>query len=186
MASVMHGAWLLAFVMLLPWLMRMTPVSCLAGILVFTGVKMVNPKQIKDLAAYGKGTAAVYVATTVAIVATDLLTGVIVGFGLSLFRLALLSSKMRMDVEHHDEPGNATLHMEGSATFLKVPSMARTLATVPPNTRLSVVMDRLHHVDQASLELLREWGQNASKRGCELIVDWKELGRRVEGSRQAA
>jgi ABC-type transporter Mla MlaB component len=64
--------------------------------------------------------------------------------------------------------------------------MARTLATVPPNTRLSVVMDRLHHVDQASLELLREWGQNASKRGCELVVDWTELSRRVEGSRQAA
>lgn len=185
-ATMLHGLWLLGFVMLLPWLMRMTPVSCLAGILVFTGVKMVNPKQIKDLAAYGKGTAAVYVATTVAIVATDLLTGVIVGFGLSLFRLALLSSRLKMDVLHHDEPGHATLHLEGSATFLKVPTMARTLESVPPNTRLRVVTDRLHHVDQASLELLREWGRNASKRGCELIVDWQELGRRVEGSRQPA
>ncbi|MGA7436910.1 MAG: SulP family inorganic anion transporter [Luteibacter sp.] len=186
MAAILHGGWLLAFVVLLPWLMRMTPVSCLAGILVFTGIKMVNPKQIKELAAYGKGTAAVYVATTVAIVATDLLTGVIVGFGLSLFRLALLSSKLKMDVKHHDEPGHATLHLEGSATFLKVPTMARTLEGVPPNTRLQVSMDQLLHVDQASLELLREWGRNASKRGCELIVDWQELNRRVEGSRQAA
>ncbi|KJV37176.1 SulP family inorganic anion transporter [Luteibacter yeojuensis] len=187
MATIMHGTWLLAFVMLLPWIMRMTPVSCLAGILVFTGVKMVNPKQIKDLAAYGKGTAAVYVATTVAIVATDLLTGVIVGFGLSLFRLALLSSKLKLDLKHHDEkPGHATLHLEGSATFLKVPTMARTLEGIPPNTRLQVAMDRLQHVDQASLELLREWGRNASKRGCELVVDWQELNRRVEGSRQPA
>jgi len=186
MAAIMHGAWLLGFVMLLPWLMRMTPVSCLAGILVFTGVKMVNPKQIKDLAVYGKGTAAVYVATTVAIVATDLLTGVIIGFGISLLRLALLSSRLKMDVTHHDEPGAATLHLEGSATFLKVPTMARTLERIPPNTRLSVMLDRLHHIDQASLELLREWGRNASKRGCELVVDWQELGRRVEGARSAA
>jgi MFS superfamily sulfate permease-like transporter len=186
MAAIMHGAWLLGFVMLLPWLMRMTPVSCLAGILVFTGVKMVNPKQIKDLAVYGKGTAAVYVATTVAIVATDLLTGVIIGFGMSLLRLALLSSRLKMDVTHHDEPGAATLHLEGSATFLKVPTMARTLERIPPNTRLSVMLDRLHHIDQASLELLREWGRNASKRGCELVVDWQELGRRVEGARSAA
>jgi MFS superfamily sulfate permease-like transporter len=118
MAAIMHGGWLLVFAMLLPWLMRMTPVSCLAGILVYTGVKMVNPGQIKSLAAYGKGTAAVYVATTVAIVATDLLTGVIIGFGMSLFRLALLSSKLKMDVTHHDEPGHSTLHLEGSATFL--------------------------------------------------------------------
>jgi len=186
MATILHGGWLLAFVMLLPWLMRMTPVSCLAGILVYTGVKMVNPGQIKSLAVYGKGTAAVYVATTVAIVATDLLTGVMVGFGLSLFRLALLSSRMTMNVEHHAEPGTATLHLAGSATFLKVPTMARTLETVPPNTRLNVSMDRLRHVDQASLELLREWEQNASKRGCELVMDWQELDRRVEGSRQAA
>ncbi|HEY4292027.1 SulP family inorganic anion transporter [Luteibacter sp.] len=186
MAAILHGGWILGFVMLLPWLMRMTPVSCLAGILVYTGVKMVNPKQIKDLAVYGKGTAAVYVVTTIAIVATDLLTGVIIGFGMSLLRLALLSSRLKMDVTHHEEPGSATLRLEGSATFLKVPTMARTLERIPPNTRVSVMLDRLHHIDQASLELLREWGRNASKRGCELVVDWQELGRRVEGSGRAA
>ncbi|MBB3228979.1 MFS superfamily sulfate permease-like transporter [Luteibacter sp. Sphag1AF] len=187
MATVMHGAWLLVFALLLPWLMRMTPVSCLAGILVFTGVKMVNLKQVKDLAVFGKGTAAIYLATTLAIVATDLLTGVIVGFGLSLFRLALMSSKLKVDLAHHDgdKKGTASLTLRGSATFLKVPSMARTLESVPPNTRVNVVMDGLHHVDQASLELLRDWGRNASKKGCELVVDWKELHLKVEGARAA-
>ncbi|WP_049623296.1 SulP family inorganic anion transporter [Frateuria defendens] len=181
MAAILHGAWILVFALLLPWLMRMTPVSCLAGILVYTGIKMVNFKQVKALAAYGKGTAAIYVATTVAIVATDLLTGVLIGFGLSLFRLSLLSSRLKVGLDHHDEPGHASLHLEGSATFLKVPSMARTLEQVPPNTRLRLVLDRLHHVDQASLELLRDWGRNATRHGSELIVDWQELYRRVEG-----
>jgi MFS superfamily sulfate permease-like transporter len=185
MATVFHGGWLLLFASLLPWLMRMTPVSCLAGILVYTGVKMVNPGQVKSLAKYGKGTAAVYVATTLAIVMTDLLTGVLVGFGLSLFRLALLSARLRIGLDHHDEPGHASLHLEGSATFLKVPSMARTLESVPPNTRLKLVVDRLHHVDQACLELLHEWGRNAANRGCELVVDWTDLHRRAEGSRKA-
>ena len=186
MATVFHGGWILLFAALLPWLMRMTPVSCLAGILVYTGLKMINPGQIRGLAKYGKGTAAVYVATTVAIVATDLLTGVLVGFGLSMFRLVLLSAKLRVDLDHHDEPGHASLHLEGSATFLKVPSMARTLERVPPNTRLKLVVDNLHHVDQACLELLHDWGRNAAARGCELIVDWPDLHRRVEGPRKAA
>jgi MFS superfamily sulfate permease-like transporter len=184
-AAMLHGAWLLVLAMLLPWLLRMTPVSCLAGILVYTGIKMVNLKQIKSLAVYGKGTAAIYIATTIAIVATDLLTGVIIGFGLSLFRLALLSARLKIGLSHHDEPGEATFHLEGSATFLKVPTMARTLEQVPPNTRLTLMIDRLHHVDQACLELLREWGRNASTRGCELIVDWKALDTRVEGRRAA-
>jgi len=187
MATMMHGAWLLVFALLLPWLMRMTPVSCLAGILVFTGVKMINFKQVKSFAAYGKGTAAIYLATTFAIVATDLLAGVLVGFALSLFRLALLSSRLKVNLaEHDDEPGAAKLHLTGIATFLKVPSMARTLEQVPPNTRLHVVMDDLHHVDQASFELLRDWARNAKSRGCELVVDWMELERRVEGPAKAA
>jgi MFS superfamily sulfate permease-like transporter len=186
MATILHGAWILVFALLLPWLMRMTPVACLAGILVFTGIKMVNFKQVKALAVYGKGTAWIYVATTVAIVATDLLAGVLVGFALSLFRLALHSSRLKVGLDHHDEPGTASLRLEGSATFLRVPSVARTLERVPPNTRLKLVVDRLHHVDQACLELLREWSRNASSRGCELVVDWQQLNQRVEGVGRAA
>jgi MFS superfamily sulfate permease-like transporter len=186
MATIMHGALILVFALLLPWLMRMTPVACLAGILVFTGVKMVNFKQVKALAVYGKGTAWIYVATTVAIVATDLLAGVLIGFALSLFRLALHSSRLKVGLDHHDEPGTASLRLEGSATFLRVPSVARTLERVPPNTRLQLVVDRLHHVDQACLELLREWSRNASSRGCELVVDWQQLNQRVEGVGRAA
>ena len=185
-ATILHGGWILVFAMLLPWLMRMTPIACLAGILVYTGIKMVNLKQMKGLAAYGRGTAVIYLATTFAIVATDLLTGVLIGFALSLLRLALQSSRLKVDLDSHDEPGTAMLELDGSATFLKVPALARTLERVPPNTRLLLTVDRLQHVDQACLELLTDWGRNASARGCELVVDWNALHRRVEGLRKAA
>lgn len=184
-AAILHGAWLLVFAMLLPWLLNMTPVACLAGILVFTGIKMVKIRQVKELAAYGKGTAAVYVATTVAIVATDLLEGVIIGFGLSLFRLALLSSRLNAQLHQHEEPGHATFALKGSATFLQVPAMARKLETVPPNTKVTVNIDELRHVDHASLELLREWERNAQSRGIEVVLDWKQLDERVEGWKAA-
>ena len=185
-ATILHGGWLLVFAMLLPWLMRMTPVACLAGILVYTGIKMVNIKQINGLATYGRGTALIYLVTTLAIVATDLLTGVLMGFALSLLRLALQSARLKVGLDKHEEPGTALLQLDGSATFLKVPALARTLERVPPNTRLLLEVDRLHHVDQACLELLTDWGRNASARGCELVVDWDALHRRVEGIRKAA
>nr|WP_225737629.1 SulP family inorganic anion transporter [Dyella acidiphila] len=186
MATILHGGWLLVFAMLLPWLMRMTPVACLAGILVYTGIKMVNIKQINSLAQYGRGTALIYLATTIAIVATDLLTGVLIGFALSLLRLALQSSRLKVGLDKHDQPGTALLQLDGAATFLKVPALARTLERVPPNTRLLLEVERLHHVDQACLELLADWGRNAGTRGCELVVDWNALHRRVEGARKAA
>lgn len=184
-AAMLHGAWLLVLAMLLPWLLNMTPVSCLAGILVFTGIKMVKFRQVKELAAYGKGTALVYLATMVAIVATDLLVGVIIGFGLSLFRLALLSSKLKADLHEHEEPGHATFNLKGSATFLQVPAMARKLDAMPANTKVTVDISELIHVDQACLELLKEWERNAQTRGIEVVLDWKQLDECVEG-RQAA
>ncbi len=184
-STVLHGSWLLVFALLLPWLLRMTPVACLAGILVYTGVKMINLKQVKELAVYGRGTAAIYLATMAAIVATDLLTGVLVGFGLSLLRLALQSARLKVGLDHGEEAGTAQLRLEGSATFLKVPAVARTLERVPPNTRLGLALDRLHHIDQACLELLRDWARNAKTRGCELVVDWQQLQQRVEGPKRA-
>ncbi|RUL78276.1 SulP family inorganic anion transporter [Dyella choica] len=186
MAAILHGGWLLVFAMLLPWLIRATPVACLAGILVFTGIKMVNLKQMKSLAQYGRGNFVVYAVTTLAIVATDLLTGVLVGFALSVLKLALQSSRLRMGLTDHQEPGMLKLELDGSATFFKVPALTRTLDQVPPNTRVLLDVGRLHHVDQACLEVLTEWQDNARARGCELVVDWKALHARVEGLRQAA
>ncbi len=180
-STILHGSWLLVFALLLPWLLRMTPVACLAGILVYTGVKMVKLGQVKDLAVYGRGTAAVYLATTAAIVATDLLTGVILGFVLSLFRLSLQSSKLKARLEEGHESGSMVMALEGSATFLGVPKLVRTLEKVPPETVLHVDHTRLYHVDHASLELLREFDRNAKAKGTTVVLDWNDLGRRVEG-----
>ncbi|MEJ1097989.1 MULTISPECIES: SulP family inorganic anion transporter [unclassified Pseudoxanthomonas] len=183
-SAVWHGVWLLVFALLLPWLLRMAPVTCLAGILVYTGLKMVNFKQVKELAKFGHGTAAIYLATAAAIVASDLLVGVMVGFGLSLLRLALNASSLRVGLRDHEQESNAVwLDLEGAATFLKVPKVARTLDDVPPNTRLHVSLAGLRHVDHAILELLRDWELNAASRGCEMVIDWRELDLRVEGTR---
>lgn len=182
MATIFHGLLILLFAALLPWLVRMTPVACLAGILVYTGAKMANLReQARGFAAFGKGWVFIYFATVAAIVATDLLVGVLIGFALSLLRLALQASRLQVRLVH-DVDGAASLRLEGSATFLKVPAMARALERVPPNTHVRLVHDRLHHLDQACLELLRDWGRNAAARGCELVVDWQELQRRVEGA----
>jgi len=183
MSAILHACWLLVFAMLVPWLLRMTPVACLAGILVFTGIKMINLKQVKSLAAYGRGTAAVYLATTAVIVATDLLTGVIVGFALSLLRLSLHSSRLKVDVHEPEGEGNRlVLALDGSATFLRVPEMARTLERVPPGRELHLDVSKLRHVDHACLELLRDFARNAAARGNALVVDWQALGTRTEGT----
>lgn len=183
---VLHGAWLLVFAALLPALLKLTPVTCLAAILVYTGAKMINIGQIRELARFGRGVAVVYVATTASIVFIDLLAGVLIGFVLSLLRLSLHASRLDVRLHAHDQGPHLRLSLSGAATFLGVPAMLRTLEQVPPNRELHVDIDELHHVDHACLELLREWDNSAPARGCRLVVDWQGLRERVEGAPQPA
>ena len=75
----MHGLWLLLFVALVPALLRLVPISCLAALLVLTGCKLIDGEAIKKLWGYGKRLVVIYAATLTMIVCTDLLTGVLVG-----------------------------------------------------------------------------------------------------------
>src|SRR5262245_1537089 len=59
-SSVLHGLWLLLFVAGLSFALRLIPTASLAAILVYTGYKLVNPRTIKSLFAYGQGEAAIY------------------------------------------------------------------------------------------------------------------------------
>ena len=65
----------------------MIPIASLAAVLVYTGYKLVNLKQLKELSKYGWGEVVIFFATMVGIVATDLLTGVLIGVGFSAAKL---------------------------------------------------------------------------------------------------
>jgi MFS superfamily sulfate permease-like transporter len=181
LSAILHGAWLLGLALLLPWLLRMMPVSCLAAILVYTGLKMVKPAQMKELAEYGKGTVAVFVITALTIVATDLLTGVAIGVAVSVLRLALRAARLHVNLRPGDKPGTASLRLVGSATFLNIPWIAKVLAQVEPGTTLTLDTSRLRHIDHASLVLLQDWARTAPARGCSMIVDWAAVEDRTEG-----
>src|SRR5215470_2935131 len=84
-SAILHGVWILLFITLLPGLLTIVPISSLAGVLIYTGVKLVNIAEIRNLVRFGRMPLLIYAATLLTIVAKDLLTGVMVGIGLSIF-----------------------------------------------------------------------------------------------------
>lgn len=186
MSTILHGVWMLAFVALLPWLLRMTPIAALAGVLVYTGIKMVNPAQLREFAQYGRGAVAVFVATALVIVATDLLVGVVAGVALSLLRLALRAAMLHVNLKPGDQEGHMVMRLVGSATFLSVPRIARALESVPPGTTLHMDLDRLRYVDHACLLLLQDWSRTAPASGSRMVVDQSLLETRAESAGRRA
>ncbi|MGF6098185.1 SulP family inorganic anion transporter [Pseudomonas sp. 18175] len=181
MSAMFHGLWLLAFVLLLSSVLQSIPVASLAGVLVYTGIKLVDVKAFKALGRYGRMPMFTYAATALAIIFTDLLTGVLVGFGLTLVKLALKASRLKVSLVDLPQDGEMELRLTGAATFLKVPALTKVLSTVPAGTTLHVPLNNLSYIDHSCLELLEEWGRANASKGSKLVIEARGLKRRLEG-----
>lgn len=172
LAAITHGLWLLGVVCLCPFLLRWIPTASFAALLVYTGYKLVNPQVVRTLARYGKGEVLIYAATMTAIVLTDLLSGVLIGVGLTVVKQ--ICSLGRLVVRREDDPatGSTTLHLEGTALFFRLPDLAAALEAVPTTNELRIRSDQLRYVDHACLDLLTSFAEQHSARGGKVIADW--------------
>lgn len=175
LSAILHGVWLLVFIVALGFLLRQIPTACLAAILVYTGYKLVDIKAIKNLAKYGKSEVAIYFATVITIVCTDLLIGVSVGIGLAAVKLLHNFSTLDAELVIDQETKRATLTLSGAATFLRLPVIAAELDRVPRQTELHVDLQYLNYVDHACLELLMTWASQHEQTGGRLVIDWDSL-----------
>ncbi len=186
LSAMFHGVWLLAFVLLLFSVLQSIPVASLAGVLVYTGIKLVDLKTLRGLGRYGRMPMFIYVATASAIIFTDLLTGVLIGFGLTLVKLALNASRLKINLVDMKAKGEMELRLTGAATFLKVPALTQALSAVPPGTTLHVPLSNVSYIDHACLELLEEWGRANAAQGSRLLLEQRLLKRRVEGQMRSS
>ncbi|MHC5111500.1 MAG: SulP family inorganic anion transporter [Planctomycetota bacterium] len=178
-SAMMHGVWLLLFVLALPFVLRMIPTASLAAILVYTGYKLVSPVAIRKLATAGRGEVAIYVITLCTIVGTDLLTGVLVGFGLSLAKLLYTISHLEVHLEDRGH-GRMDLQLVGAATVMRLPKLATALERVRPNSELHVCLERLSFIDHACFDLLINWEKQHESTGGALVMDWTGLSARFQ------
>ena len=175
LSTILHGAWLLVFVAAIPFVLTYIPRSALGALLVYTGIKLVNIKEVKKLFQTSRGEAGIYFATVTTIVCTDLLVGVLVGVGLSAIKLLVRFSNLTIDLQTSEDKVNADLDMYGAATFVSLPKLAATLEQVPSAAKLHVHFEHLTYIDHACLDLLMSWAKQHASMGGELILDWEQL-----------
>lgn len=174
-SAIVHGVWLLLFVVMLPFTLRHIPVASLAGILVFTGYKLAYPKAVPQLLQFGRSEVAIYLSTILVIVTEDLLKGVIFGLLLSLFKLLYVFSRLQIVREDDADSNRVDLHLSGSATLIRLPMLAAALEKVPARTEVFIHFQNLDYIDHACLDLLANWERQHCGSGGKLVIEWDEL-----------
>ncbi|MCW6531600.1 SulP family inorganic anion transporter [Sphingomonas sp. MMSM20] len=177
-SAILHGVWILGFVALLPWLLREIPMAALGAILVVTGWRLVSLTHAKHLLRdHGPLPVVIWAATLIMVVATDLLTGVLVGIGLTLLELAPHLRRLRLGVEEEPEGETHRIALDGTATFVTLPKLSATLDRVPAGKPVRLDVTRLAAVDHTTAELLRDWLQRRRASGTPVELLGGDSGR---------
>ncbi|MFD7660464.1 SulP family inorganic anion transporter [Actinosynnema sp. NPDC059797] len=168
LSRVLHGAWLLLFVVLLPGVLAYVPLAVLAALLVQAGWKLLAPGRVLALFRTDRAEAGVLVLTAGLIVLTDLLTGTLVGLLAAVVKTAWDVSRLSVTVTRHGEDHHHVA-VRGNATFLKLPALLETLESLPDGEGRHVRVDLsgVRHLDQACGQAIDQWA--ARREGVELI-----------------
>jgi MFS superfamily sulfate permease-like transporter len=180
LSSVLHGLWMLVFVVALPFLLTQIPTACLAAILVVAVCKLVQIHALRVIWKQDKLEILVYAVTALGIVVFGVLYGVLLGLGLALAKLLYALGRLSIRVEKSPEQKRVDMYLQGTATFISIPRLVAALEEVEPGTELRIHFQELNLIDHASLDLLMNWEKHHERSGGTVFLDWESLHARFE------
>ncbi len=153
-SAILHGFWLVIMVFVFSNILQYIPMSALAGILIFTGWRLLDVGSIPALIKKSKTEAAVYFVTLALIVSVDLLTGVVIGFIASLFLIAKLPKKFQAETK--SDENEMTVNLSGEASFLQIPGFSKLFRELGGTKQITINTKGLTSKDWAFEENLEQ------------------------------
>ena len=164
-STIFHGVLLLGCVALLPRWLNQIPLCVLAAVLIVTGYKLASPKVIGQMWSAGKYQFLPFAVTVVAIVLTNLLTGILIGLGISL--LFILRSNYRRSIhqvmEKHVHGDVLRLELAPQVSFFNRAALQKILMEARRGTKVQIDARNCDFIDPDILDLLTDFKEVTSK-----------------------
>lgn len=167
LSAILHGVWVLVFSLIGVALIEEIPMAALAGLLVYTGGKLIRWADISI--AHRTGDLMVYMVTVLAVLALGLLEGV--GIGIVLSVLILLWRVVKASVHAEKVSGNRwRLVIEGSCSFLSTPRLVKVLQSIPDDADV-VVEFEVDYLDRHAYQTFTDWCARHEALGNRVIIE---------------
>lgn len=173
LSAVLHGVFLLVSALFIASLLNLVPLASLATILIVVGYKLAKPSLFKQMYKLGWEQFMPFIATIIAILATDLLKGITVGILVGIFYTLRHSYRN----SHHikgvvsDEQGKQIHHLmlAEEVSFFNKASLLKTLDEMPANCKVILDFTNSKSVAYDVIELINDFEQNAKTKN--IIVE---------------
>ncbi len=158
-STMIHGILLLVCALSIPFLLNMIPLATLAAVLILIGYKLASPKNIMHFWHKGKYQFIPFIATIIAIVATDLLKGV--GIGLAISIIYVLQGNMKrayyLSRENLDSADEINIKLAEEVSFLNKAAIKKTLKNIKPNSIVTIDARSTSYIATDVLEMIQDF-----------------------------
>lgn len=165
MSAILHGVFLLISAITIAGLLNMIPLASLAAILIMVGYKLAKPALFKQMYKLGWEQFIPFTATVVAILATDLLKGIIIGILFGIFytlRHSYRNSHHMKDVIT-TEDGHEVHHLvlAEEVSFFNKASVIEALETIPANSKVIIDCTKTKAIAHDVVEIIQNYRSHA-------------------------
>ena len=165
MSAILHGVFLLISAIFIAGLLNLIPLASLAAILLMVGYKLAKPSLFKQMYKLGWEQFIPFVATIVAIIATDLLKGITVGILVGIFYTLRHSYRNSHHVKDiiSDDHGKAVHHLvlAEEVSFFNKASLLTTLDGIPANSKVIIDCTNSKSIAYDVIEIINDYELNA-------------------------
>jgi len=165
MSAILHGVFLLISAIFIAGLLNLIPLASLAAILLMVGYKLAKPSLFKQMYKLGWEQFIPFVATIVAIIATDLLKGITVGILVGIFYTLRHSYRNSHHVKDiiSDDHGKAVHHLvlAEEVSFFNKASLLTTLDGIPANSKVIIDCTNSKSIAYDVIEIINDYVLNA-------------------------
>ncbi|MDP2102858.1 MAG: SulP family inorganic anion transporter [Methylotenera sp.] len=165
LSAILHGIWLLLSVLTIASYLNMIPLASLATILIIVGYKLAKPALFKQMYGLGREQFLPFIATVIAIIFTDLLTGIglglVVGLGFALHHS--YRNSYHMDDTKTTEEGKELHHivLAEEVSFFNKARIIEALEAIPANAKVIIDCSKSKSISYDVAEYLRDYNLHA-------------------------
>ncbi len=171
LAAIYHGFLLAICVLLIPNILNLIPLSCLASVLLVVGYKLAKPAVFMEHLKNGLDQFFPFIITVVAILFSDLLIGILIGLSVGAFYILKSNFTNPYDYEEqYDQHGKLLVKITLSeyVSFMNKAALQLTLDKIPDGSKVIIDGSNLKKIDLDALNLIADFVVKAKENEIEL------------------
>ncbi len=169
-SAIIHGIFLVGFIILIPGVLNTIPRATLAAVLLLIGWKLASPKAMIQMIKSGWEQYIPFFVVIVVMLLTDLLVGVGAGLGVAFIIILYRNFKMSFFVNDNVEDGKVHVNLSQHTTFLNKASIMKRLDSIEDGKEVIIDLSETLSIDFDVKEALNDFIEGAPDRKIKTTV----------------